>query len=422
MYDLGPKCPSPDCQSDGRSSSTVKHLSGCSQKELDMFEERMKRSKNPGGAATIEEDTKSMASNSVEEVNASKDALNATPTRNSTPSKFRLELSADAPTPRQRQAIFSDPTPVLNVRPYPTSQTALPHPLDHIIEQILMAADLPCIQALQRLDEQLSKAGKDTLARLDNLVAALSIRLKECCHPSSTAYLADDPEMRALKGRVTLQVVNSLLLLVEDKDLAARIESDLLRQLILEILNALISQPINHLYEERETLIKHINALLVNILENSRYDVCFGALLAILEQIFLIPPTTVSKVHELTMKCLWKITKQMHTRHSQLEIAVLLRAVHQFFTSISPIEWKSRAAEKMPFEDMPLRTVKTILHELTQAIGYRVLDEANAILPRTSFVISYLTTMTKSINKASDGTDTTPPGDSSSSPPHQSCN
>ena len=34
----------------GDQSALLKHLSGCSQKELDMFEERMKRSKNPGTA------------------------------------------------------------------------------------------------------------------------------------------------------------------------------------------------------------------------------------------------------------------------------------------------------------------------------------------------------------------------------------
>ena len=346
----------------GDQSALLKHLSGCSQKELDMFEERMKRSRNPGTVA--DEDAKSLKSSSVDEVSSIKDAIITTPTRN-TPSKFKLEFSADTPTPKQRQAIFSDPTPVLNVRPFPTSQTSLPHPLDHIIDQVLTAADLPCIQALQRLDEQLSQPNKDTFDRLDNLVAALSIRLKECCDSSSTVYLLNDPEMRALKGRMALQVVNSLLLLIEDRDLATKIESDRLQQLIFETLNSLISQPINHLYEERDVLIKHINALLVSVLENARYDTCFSALLSILEQIFLIPPTTNSKVHELTMKCLWKITKQMHVRHSDLEIGVLLQAVHHFFSSISPIEWKSRAAEKLPFEDMPLRTVKTILHELT---------------------------------------------------------
>ena len=79
--------------------------------------------------------------------------------------------------------------------------------------------------------------------------------------------------------------------------------------------------------------------------------------------------------------------------------------------SISPIEWKSRAAEKMPFEDMPLRTVKTILHELTQAVGPRVLDEAKAILPKTSFVISYLMNMVNSISiKESNSTNLTPSG------------
>ena len=42
----------------GDQSALLKHLSGCSQKELDMLEERMRRSKNPG--VSVDEDARSV--------------------------------------------------------------------------------------------------------------------------------------------------------------------------------------------------------------------------------------------------------------------------------------------------------------------------------------------------------------------------
>ena len=81
------------------------------------------------------------------------------------------------------------------------------------------------------------------------------------------------------------------------------------------------------------------------------------------------------------MKCLWKLTKMIGSLLTKgfLDMGSLLVDVQNFLASIPPMEWKSRAARLLPFEDMPLRTVKTIIHELTGSRGLDVLAECRRI-------------------------------------------
>lgn len=385
----------------GDQSAMMKHLSGLSQKELDMLEERMKRSKTSVMLEDGFRSSKSSVDDGAAAESASQPPSNTTPSRRLS-ARFKLDLPEDAnyPTPQANASLFADPTPILNLRPFPMNQVSLPHPLDHIIDQVLTAADLPCIQAIQRLDEHISLPGEELFLRLDNLAAALAIRLRECSDPSSVAFLLDEAEPRAQKSRLARYVVNSLVLIADSPSLVTRLSTDRLQQLIAETLSSLVSDPINHAYDDREVLVKAINVLLVKLLENACYDACFCALLVILEQVFLLPPPATAKIPELVMKCLWKITKQMASRHAALDIPVVLLAIHRFFTAISPIEWKSRAAENLAFQDLPLRTVKTILHEMTQAVGPRIMDACRASVSETSFVTSYLATMVNQLSKS----------------------
>jgi cytoskeleton-associated protein 5 len=68
-------------------------------------------------------------------------------------------------------------------------------------------------------------------------------------------------------------------------------------------------------------------------------------------------------------------------------------------TATTPNEWKRRASLELPLGDMPLRTVKTILHEIAKELGSSSLDcLAGAGLkdPVKSVVYQYLKQMIKS--------------------------
>lgn len=107
------------------------------------------------------------------------------------------------------------------------------------------------------------------------------------------------------------------------------------------------------------------------------------------------------KYAELVMKCLWKLTKSLKQTLEQgsLDVPDLLGELHKFFMASPPNEWKRRAADKLPLGDMPLRTVKTILHELCVGVGAGImqhLTNSSIVDPGKSIVGSYLTMMLQS--------------------------
>jgi hypothetical protein len=91
------------------------------------------------------------------------------------------------------------------------------------------------------------------------------------------------------------------------------------------------------------------------------------------------------------------LTKQLSINlqiAGRINVPELLAEVHSFLTSLPPIEWKMRSNEGLAFQDLPLRTVKTILHEIVQHCGIKVLNELALIPdPEDSFVLSYLKAM-----------------------------
>ncbi len=107
---------------------------------------------------------------------------------------------------------------------------------------------------------------------------------------------------------------------------------------------------------------------------------------------------TQAKYSELVMKCLWKLTKALQDtlRGQEINVAPLLLDLHKFLTTNPPTEWKRRASEQLPLGDMPLRTAKTIMHELATGLGSKVLDIMMASSidePKRSVVYSYLSHM-----------------------------
>ena len=360
-----------------------KYLQGLSAKDIDLLDERLKRA-----AAGIKEP-----------VHVKEDNVDMT----DAPLPQVIENPVEVASTALGLNIASlDHTecdiPILALPAFRRSfePSMLSNPLDHAIDQIQFSTDLVCIHALQSLETQLNGSEYEEYlkARVNDLTHSLIVRMKEA---TSAAY--DAQEVAQMKSRLCRYVTNALVLITTNSNLCCELNEDVLELLVSETLSALVSERIRS-FEDQEQLEKALNILIVKVLEGVPQNRSYCALLTVLREAFRVPPLETNKFPELVMKCLWKLTKQLSVNlqmEGRINVPELLAEVHGFLTVLPPIEWKMRSNEGLAFQDLPLRTVKTILHEIVQHEGIKVLDELSLIPePEDSFVLSYLKAMLQS--------------------------
>jgi cytoskeleton-associated protein 5 len=151
------------------------------------------------------------------------------------------------------------------------------HPLDHLIDLIGCTADLQCINSMQKIEEYLQKKEPAVQTRLESLVHALVIRLKEAC--GSELPLDNDPEILSNKAKLTKFIVNSVLIILGEPELVNEVEKlpEVYQLLLEETVRALLGKRVEQEFgpEERDTVQKSLNLLLVKSLESVPPNLAF---------------------------------------------------------------------------------------------------------------------------------------------------
>jgi cytoskeleton-associated protein 5 len=132
------------------------------------------------------------------------------------------------------------------------------------------------------------------------------------------------------------------------------------------LLQALLEESILDLTDGKN-IVKALNMVMIKLLDNSERTTCFIILLQQLKE--SIPslddqsqPQPLTKLTELIMKCLLKLTKIINTTIHSLQLDVILREIHLFLVAHPPSKWKDR-------DQTPLKTVKTLLNEIVKYRG-----------------------------------------------------
>lgn len=95
------------------------------------------------------------------------------------------------------------------------------------------------------------------------------------------------------------------------------------------------------------------------------------------------------KFIELLMKCMWRNVKMMAERAQELEYGPVLREIHEFLVALPPAWWQQRPS------DTPLRTIRTIIHNLAKIRNARIFDDIPPEVPLNSELRSYITRIIK---------------------------
>ena len=131
---------------------------------------------------------------------------------------------------------------------------------DYLIAQITSGEPQPSIDALKSLDRYLTQSPQVVLPDIERLVNAITLQVR-------LAYSQVDPRQPATT-RLCKHLVNALVLLFSNRDLAGAVPRNSLHHLLQELASRLLDQKMLSL-ESGPQLSKALNVAMVKVLENS---------------------------------------------------------------------------------------------------------------------------------------------------------
>ncbi|KAJ3398578.1 Microtubule-associated protein, microtubule dynamics during spindle orientation [Chytriomyces hyalinus] len=374
--------------------AVYKLLGRINDKDKSLLEEKVKRlpppsvpavsaaaSVAPKPSSPLFQKRKLAAPNSSEDVSSAAAGLVGIPKQNGSAGGIRKEFSLDQDV---LNSVSSRPSkPQLSFQPQSEANSRSSSELnmgdslmiDFLVTRVTAADATQSIDALKRLEKLIVGQPDQIISYIDQIVNAITLQVR-------LAFSASDLTT-PMASKLCKVPLNVLVVVFSSPAISKAISRPSLYQCVQEMLNRLLDPALQSL-ENGPIMSKALNVMMVRVLENCDRNMSFSVLLSLLEQsanatLHCLPDDVPlqAKYTELVMKCLWKLTKLIPqlVNEGVLDPTQLIAGVHNFLKVSPPNEWKRRAAEKViPQADMPLRTVKTILHELCNCLGDRVLQ------------------------------------------------
>ncbi|RTG83913.1 cytoskeleton-associated protein 5, partial [Schistosoma bovis] len=370
------------------------------EKERSMLEERIKRA---GQIPINTVDNFEPKTPSVRPSTARRDPSDSRNPLEPVPNEFRRQQPVSAAHARARAMLneLGDLSPEKAPCMPPLIQ------LDADINDLFQPVEIPALKAhvRQPVLNALLRTSPDTASAITMVVTAISSNdLLISCH----ALAEIDTVLRDEKWYLLLNHVNQVLMLitmqlrqvtsryfgdpsVSEEQLHTLIRSHLAtieslfsrptlgREASRETLRELSQSLLQMMLDERtaemssgENVIRSINALFVLILEASNGTRILSALIRLLHECISNGHFT-NRFTQAILKSIWRITKGMNTAFNNYSVDVILLDCHHFLKAFPPSSWSARKS------DVPLRTIKTLLHVLCGLQGPSILQFLESI-------------------------------------------
>ncbi|CAG8738421.1 510_t:CDS:2, partial [Ambispora leptoticha] len=218
--------------------------------------------------------------------------------------RFGAPMSKRDPSPEDSEVPESLPLPSLPGLRRPTVNNH-ENSVEHLIEKIASPDPQQSIEGLKEVDKELNGSPNKVFGHVDKLVNALTLQIR-------SSYPLIEPQKNTII-RLCKHLVNALVLLFSNKDLASTVSQDSLYTLLEELVNRLLDNNIQNVdNQHNQHLSKALNVAMVKVLENSNRNATYSALILILERATVdlrdLSSSEASdriKFTELIMKCLW---------------------------------------------------------------------------------------------------------------------
>jgi hypothetical protein len=237
------------------------------------------------------------------------------------------------------------------------------------------------IDALKKMVEILQSDRRAVLPHVKELVETLTISIQKAFEMASSGVITI---------RICKYLLNTTMILFSQRNLVELIDKETLQNLIHQLLTRLLDEKLPHL-DDGQNLLRAFNQLMIYILQNSNRTSTYTALLKLLSHSH--DDQSLKRYTELVVKCLLKLTKALQSTLDKLQIDILLMDLHEFLTNNPPTQFKGK-------DDLPLRTVKTILNELVNVKGTSIRTHLSFIpTHKNPLIVSYIELMLNNAQK-----------------------
>ncbi|NXX94075.1 CKAP5 protein, partial [Centropus bengalensis] len=380
-----------------------KLIGNLSEKDMSMLEERIKRSaKRPSAAPLRQVEEKPQRAQNVgantsmlrkgpaedmsSKLNQNRNMSSHSETAHTVPREFQLDLDeiendnstvrCEMPALVQHKLddIFE---PVLI--PEPKVRAVSPHfddmhsntasIINFVVSQVASGDINTSIKALAQIDEVLRQEDKAEAmsGHIDQFLIATFMQLRLIYN----THMADEKLDKEEIVKLYSCIFGSMFSLFQIDSLAQEASSGVLKDLMHGLITLLLDSRLEDL-DDGEQVIRSVNLLVLRVLQKSDQTNILSALLVLLQDSLL---TTVSspKFSELVVKCLCRMVRLLPENINSLNLDRVLLDIHSFL-KVFPKEKLKQCKS-----DLPIRTLKTLLHTLCKLKGPKILDHLSMI-------------------------------------------
>ncbi|XP_066439476.1 cytoskeleton-associated protein 5-A isoform X2 [Eleutherodactylus coqui] len=241
--------------------------------------------------------------------------------------------------------------------------------INFVISQVASGDINTSIQALAQIDEVLRQEDKAEAmsGHIDQFLIATFMQLRLVYN----THMADERLDKDDIVRLYSCIIGNMISLFQMESLAREASTGVLKDLMHGLITLMLDCRVEDL-EEGQQVVRSVNLLVVKVLEKSDQTNILSALLLLLQDSLLATASS-PKFSELVMKCLWRMIRLLPEAINNINLDRILLDIHNFMRVLPKEKLKQHKSE------LPMRTLKTLLHTLCKLKGPMIMDHLSMI-------------------------------------------
>ncbi|KAM3919905.1 cytoskeleton-associated protein 5 isoform 1-T1 [Leptodactylus fuscus] len=241
--------------------------------------------------------------------------------------------------------------------------------INFVISQVASGDINTSIQALAQIDEVLRQEDKAEAmsGHIDQFLIATFMQLRLVYN----THMADERLDKDDIVRLYSCIIGNMISLFQMESLAREASTGVLKDLMHGLITLMLDSRVEDL-EEGQQVVRSVNLLVVKVLEKSDQTNILSALLLLLQDSLLATASS-PKFSELVMKCLWRMIRLLPEAINNINLDRILLDIHNFMRVLPKEKLKQHKGE------LPMRTLKTLLHTLCKLKGPKIMDHLSMI-------------------------------------------